>query len=51
MKVTSEIYLGDCADKLNLINDNSVDLIITSPPYSDQRKNSYGGVPSKKYVQ
>jgi site-specific DNA-methyltransferase (adenine-specific) len=31
--------------------DKSVNLIITSPPYADKRKNSYKGVPSAKYVE
>ena len=31
--------------------DNSVNLIVTSPPYADKRKNSYKGVPSAKYVE
>lgn len=30
--------------------DSSVDLIITSPPYADRRKYSYGGVESTNYV-
>jgi site-specific DNA-methyltransferase (adenine-specific)/site-specific DNA-methyltransferase (cytosine-N4-specific) len=30
---------------------NSVDLIITSPPYADQRKNTYGGIKADQYVQ
>jgi DNA modification methylase len=31
--------------------DNSVNLIVTSPPYADKRKNSYKGVKSDKYVE
>lgn len=31
--------------------DNSVDLIVTSPPYADQRKSTYGGVSVDEYVQ
>lgn len=27
------------------------DLIVTSPPYADRRKNTYGGVPPEKYVE
>ncbi|MDI6777978.1 MAG: site-specific DNA-methyltransferase [Patescibacteria group bacterium] len=30
---------------------NSIDLIITSPPYADQRKNTYGGIHPDKYVE
>jgi site-specific DNA-methyltransferase (adenine-specific)/site-specific DNA-methyltransferase (cytosine-N4-specific) len=28
-----------------------VDLIITSPPYADQRKSTYGGIPADDYVE
>jgi len=45
------IYLGDCREVLNRITDNSVDLIITSPPYADQRKQTYGGIHPDKYVE
>lgn len=46
-----ELFLGDCGDKLKLLPDNSVDLIVTSPPYSDQRKSTYGGIHADKYVK
>lgn len=45
-----EIYLGDCNEELKCLPDNSVDLIVTSPPYADQRKNTYGGISVDKYV-
>jgi len=32
------------------LEDNSVDLIITSPPYADQRKSTYGGINHNEYV-
>lgn len=51
MKLTTNIYLGDCREKLKLISDNSVDLIVTSPPYADQRKSTYGGISPDKYVE
>ena len=44
------IYQGDCLEKLKFMEDNSVDLIVTSPPYADQRKSTYGGISTKKYV-
>ena len=47
----TKIYLGDCRDILKDIPDNSVDLIITSPPYADQRKSTYGGIETNKYVE
>jgi site-specific DNA-methyltransferase (adenine-specific)/site-specific DNA-methyltransferase (cytosine-N4-specific) len=50
MEITTNIILGDCKDELKNIADNSVDLIITSPPYADQRKSTYGGIHPDKYV-
>lgn len=45
------IYEGDCKKILKKISDNSIDLIITSPPYADQRKSTYGGIHPDKYVK
>lgn len=50
-EVVTNIILGDSKDKLSELKDNSVDLIITSPPYADQRKNTYGGITPEKYVE
>lgn len=50
MEISTDIYLGDSKDKLKLLADNSVDLIVTSPPYADQRKNTYGGIHPDEYV-
>jgi site-specific DNA-methyltransferase (adenine-specific)/site-specific DNA-methyltransferase (cytosine-N4-specific) len=46
-----DLYLGDAREELMKIKENSVDLIVTSPPYADQRKNTYGGIPPNKYVE
>lgn len=51
MEITTKIYLGDCSERLKLLPDNCVDLIVTSPPYADQRKSTYGGISVDKYVQ
>lgn len=51
MEIKTDILLGDCRDILKDIPDESVDLIVTSPPYADQRKNTYGGVHPDKYVE
>ena len=51
MEVKTEIFTGDSKKELKKIKDNSVDLIVTSPPYADQRKNTYGGIPHNKYVE
>ncbi len=47
----TEIYLGDCKEILKKFEDNSVDLIVTSPPYADSRKNTYGGIHPDEYVE
>jgi len=46
-----KLVLGDCLEILQEIPSNSVNLIVTSPPYADSRKNSYGGVSPDKYVE
>ncbi len=51
MEIKTDLYLGDSKEQLKLLPDNSVDLIITSPPYADQRKNTYGGIHPDKYVE
>ena len=51
MKTHTDIRLGDCRNVLKKLPDNSVDLIFTSPPYADQRKNTYGGIHPNKYVE
>ncbi len=50
-KVKTELILGDCLEALMKMPDNSIDLIVTSPPYADQRKNTYGGITPDEYVQ
>jgi DNA modification methylase len=50
-KVITNLVYGDCEDVLKRIKNNSVDLIITSPPYADSRKKTYGGIKPEKYVE
>ena len=47
----TQIFQADCLDILPKLKDRSVDLIVTSPPYADQRKETYGGVHPDKYVE
>lgn len=47
----TEIILGDCFNVLKTFEDDSIDLIITSPPYADQRANTYGGISPDNYVE
>ena len=49
MKLNS-IIVGDCLDALKRTCPDSVDLIMTSPPYAEKRRSSYGGVPADGYV-
>ncbi|OIN85791.1 MAG: site-specific DNA-methyltransferase [Anaerolineae bacterium CG1_02_58_13] len=44
----NEIVCGDSADLLKSIPTNSVDLVITSPPYFQQREYDGGGVGNEK---
>jgi len=41
---------GDCRDVLAEFPDECVDLIVTSPPYADRRRSTYGGVAPDEYV-
>jgi site-specific DNA-methyltransferase (adenine-specific) len=45
------LHHGDCREVLPLLPDASVDLIVTSPPYADSRKNTYGGISPDEYVE
>ncbi len=51
MEIKSNIILGDCSEELKYLEDNSIDLIVTSPPYADARKKTYGGIHPNKYVE
>jgi site-specific DNA-methyltransferase (adenine-specific) len=50
MNLETKLYLGDCKDILKDFKENSIDLIVTSPPYADQRNHTYGGIHPNKYV-
>lgn len=45
------IILGDCLASLRDLPDKCIDLIMTSPPYADNRKRSYTGIPITDYVK
>ncbi len=49
--LVSDIRSGDCLDVLRTCKEESFDLIVTSPPYADRRKNTYGGTRPEKYVE
>jgi site-specific DNA-methyltransferase (cytosine-N4-specific) len=45
------IYHGDCLNVMNSIEDNSVDLVVTSPPYALIKKKEYGNSSSDEYLE
>ncbi len=47
---TNKIICGDCAAVLQSFPDECVDLIVTSPPYVECRKKTYGGIHPDHYV-
>ncbi len=48
---SNSIIQGDCLDVLRDAPSTLVNLIVTSPPYADSRKNTYGGIHPDKYVE
>lgn len=46
-----KIICGDSLEAMKTIPNESIDLIITSPPYADNRKNTYGGIKPSEYVE
>lgn len=50
MEYLDQIILGDCEQVLKQFPDDCIDLIFTSPPYADQRRNTYGGIRPDEYV-
>lgn len=48
--MTIRLICGDCAEQLTQLDNDSVQLIFTSPPYADQRKKTYGGIHPDQYV-
>lgn len=51
MAIASEIHQGDCREVLRTYPDDFFDLIVTSPPYADRRRHTYGGIRPEDYVE
>ena len=45
-----ELLFGDCRDQLKSVASDSIDLVVTSPPYANRRASTYGGVKPDEYV-
>ena len=43
-------YVGNALELLDCLESNSIDLVITSPPFALQREKSYGNVEQEAYV-
>ena len=50
-QIANTLHHGDCLAVLPKLPDASVNLIVTSPPYADSRKGSYGGIAPDRYVE
>lgn len=51
---THKVICGDCREPATydkLLNGEKVNGVFTSPPYAEQRKKQYGGVPTDKYIE
>ena len=47
----NQVHLGDCLDVMRELPDESIDLIVTSPPYADARAHTYGGIKPDDYIE
>lgn len=47
---TARLLLGDSREQLQSVEADTVDLIVTSPPYANQRASTYGGIKPDEYV-
>ncbi|MCA1593573.1 MAG: site-specific DNA-methyltransferase [Acidobacteria bacterium] len=50
-KLINSLHHGDCLRVMSEFPDDCVDLIVTSPPYADSRKKTYGGIHPDGYVE
>ncbi len=50
-QATIQLLTGDSTKVLRTLPAETVDLIVTSPPYADQRKSTYGGIKAGHYVE
>lgn len=46
-----KIIHNDCLTTLTQLPNDCIDLIFTSPPYADNRKTTYKGIPIQRYVE
>lgn len=51
MLPVNQIICGECQEVLKNFPNNCIDLIVTSPPYADRRKTTYGGIHPDKFAE
>lgn len=51
MGYLNRVINGDCLEVCKKIPDDSIDLIVTSPPYADARKWHYGGIHPDEFAR
>jgi DNA modification methylase len=51
MSEIDKIIQSDCLSALTQLPNDCIDLIFTSPPYADNRKTTYNGIPIRRYVE
>lgn len=49
-KLVDRVLEGDCLANMKFIPDATIDFIVTSPPYANNRRRTYKGVPVEEYV-
>lgn len=49
--ILDRVHHGRCEEVLPTFPDAFADLVVTSPPYADNRKKTYGGIPVTRYVE
>ena len=47
----NKIHYIDCFKGIQQLDNNSINLVVTSPPYAEQRKYQYGGINEKDYPE
>lgn len=50
-EIENQYLIGDCGDILKNVPEDTFELIVTSPPYADRRKETYGGIHPDNYVE
>ena len=49
IKKGGPVLHGDCLDLIPTLENGSISLVVTSPPYADQRADHYEGIPEEDY--